>query len=247
MPLLGRINRRLESLFDGLFKGDGVQPLDLSGALGRALLARERVAGRTRYAPNHFAVELHPDDLAQLSAFGEALRGELKARLERLAGEHELTLAGPVELHFRGNPEQKAGAIAIGAEFRGLDTATLARLAAATVPETDDSTRVYKPERGPELGLHLVITGGPDAGRHVRTTESIELGRQGQDGRGALHDPNVSRRHARIERRKDGWFIIDLGSTNGTLVNEAKIATQRLRPGDRIHIGSTILVVEDSP
>jgi hypothetical protein len=52
-----------------------------------------------------------------------------------------------------------------------------------------------------------------------------------------LDDSGVSRRHARLEKRSDGWWIQDLGSTNGTFVNGRKITEQRLRLGDRIQLG----------
>jgi pSer/pThr/pTyr-binding forkhead associated (FHA) protein len=48
----------------------------------------------------------------------------------------------------------------------------------------------------------------------------------------------ASRRHAAVVRRGEDVFVRDLGSTNGTLVNGAKIAGERaLEPGDRIEVG----------
>jgi hypothetical protein len=69
-------------------------------------------------------------------------------------------------------------------------------------------------------------------------------------GRGAschlvLADPNVSRVHVSFSRQAGGWIIQDNRSTNGTLVNGAKITTAPLRAGDRIQIGQTVLVYEE--
>lgn len=56
-----------------------------------------------------------------------------------------------------------------------------------------------------------------------------------------LDDDAVSRRHAQVERRGESWFIVDVGSRNGTLHNEAELAREAaLAHGDRIKIGSTI-------
>ena len=58
-----------------------------------------------------------------------------------------------------------------------------------------------------------------------------------------VNDLNASRQHAQIEFEPQGvWVITDLGSTNGTLVNGAEIATHPLREGDRITIGMTNFV-----
>jgi hypothetical protein len=52
-----------------------------------------------------------------------------------------------------------------------------------------------------------------------------------------LCEPTVSRRHARLLRRDGSWIIEDLGSTNGTLVNGARVGRCALRAGDRVRLG----------
>ncbi len=58
-----------------------------------------------------------------------------------------------------------------------------------------------------------------------------------------LVEEMVSRKHARIETRAGEITIEDLGSTNGTFVNGEKVQTARLREGDRVLIGTSILKV----
>jgi len=53
--------------------------------------------------------------------------------------------------------------------------------------------------------------------------------------------PGASRQHARIRRTEDGFVLADLGSTNGTLVNDVPIQEHVLDNGDRITIGETVL------
>ena len=55
-----------------------------------------------------------------------------------------------------------------------------------------------------------------------------------------IPDASVSRRHAVIERREHTYTVTDLGSTNGTSVNERNIRSAELSPGDRIQFGSYI-------
>lgn len=53
-----------------------------------------------------------------------------------------------------------------------------------------------------------------------------------------LNDREISKRHAVIEKRADGWWIKDLGSSNGTYVNNRRITQARLRHGDELLLGS---------
>src|SRR5580692_722665 len=56
-----------------------------------------------------------------------------------------------------------------------------------------------------------------------------------------LVEDMVSRKHARIAMQADQIWIEDLGSTNGTFVNGEKIKRARLKEGDRVLIGTSIL------
>jgi diguanylate cyclase (GGDEF)-like protein len=90
----------------------------------------------------------------------------------------------------------------------------------------------------------LAVIIGPDAGARLVLQASIETGRDPACEL-PLHDDNVSWRHARIEDRGcDEWAIVDLGSTNGTLLNGVPCEGAILKPGDRIFIGKTVLEVQ---
>ena len=61
----------------------------------------------------------------------------------------------------------------------------------------------------------------------------------------SITDSGVSRQHARLFERDGRWWIEDLGARNGTRLNEQRLATPAmLRPGDRIGIGETIVVLD---
>ena len=55
-------------------------------------------------------------------------------------------------------------------------------------------------------------------------------------------DLNVSRRHAELRQEGATYWIVDLGSTNGTVVNGKRVERERLRDGDTITLGSTEIV-----
>lgn len=61
----------------------------------------------------------------------------------------------------------------------------------------------------------------------------------------AVDDTHVSKVHARVFTSDGRWFVEDLGSTNGTLVNETLVGTTTLiEVGDRIRVGETVLELQ---
>jgi pSer/pThr/pTyr-binding forkhead associated (FHA) protein len=57
-----------------------------------------------------------------------------------------------------------------------------------------------------------------------------------------LSDGNVSRRHAEIRQNGTDWMLVDLGSTNGSLVNGKVAKEHKLSDGDRLTLGESELV-----
>jgi hypothetical protein len=77
--------------------------------------------------------------------------------------------------------------------------------------------------------------------RTVRMAASMVVGRA-PECELLLDDTYVSQQHARIFGKNGSWFVEDLGSTNGTFVNEQKLAAPAMvQPGDRIRVGTTVL------
>jgi pSer/pThr/pTyr-binding forkhead associated (FHA) protein len=68
-----------------------------------------------------------------------------------------------------------------------------------------------------------------------------EIGRTSECDLYIPDDERVSRVHARLDWDGTGWVLVDLGSTNGTVVNGEKITERRLEPGDVLEIGDTEL------
>jgi pSer/pThr/pTyr-binding forkhead associated (FHA) protein len=90
----------------------------------------------------------------------------------------------------------------------------------------------------------LIITSGPQEGHKIPLLlDEITIGRATSKGQWeiGLQDPSVSRPHARLQRVEDAWSIIDLGSANGTFVNNTRVTEKGhgLQDGDTLRIGTT--------
>jgi pSer/pThr/pTyr-binding forkhead associated (FHA) protein len=100
----------------------------------------------------------------------------------------------------------------------------------------------------PEGAAVLVVRSGAQAGERFSLRESVtHLGRH-PDSEISLDDITVSRRHAEIERRADGAYVVrDAGSLNGTYVNQERIDEVQLHQGDEVQVGKFRLVFFDRP
>ncbi len=99
------------------------------------------------------------------------------------------------------------------------------------------------PSSVPQVDPHtacLVVIYGADLGKRITLgTDEIECGRSTQTGI-PLDDDAVSRRHARFAWTGSGYLVADLGSTNGTYVNDASVRERTLADGDQVKIGHSI-------
>jgi predicted component of type VI protein secretion system len=90
--------------------------------------------------------------------------------------------------------------------------------------------------------LILEIVEGSQAGRQLPLDQVVDVGREPSLPLHLDEDTQVSRRHARIAQQGGQVVVEDLGSTNGTYVNDQPInAPRALNPGDKVRIGLTVL------
>jgi hypothetical protein len=88
--------------------------------------------------------------------------------------------------------------------------------------------------RGPAL---VIRAGGGRVGESFAVEgERTSIGRRPESDV-FLDDITVSRDHALLIHRAEGWFLDDCGSLNGTYVNRSRIESQRLEEGDEVQIG----------
>jgi FHA domain len=107
-----------------------------------------------------------------------------------------------------------------------------------TVDESGEMHQVDIEEMVEQAGAALVIrAGGGRAGESFTVDDDkVSIGRT-PDAGVFLDDVTVSRNHALLVRRRDGLYIDDLGSLNGTYVNRRRIESHPLTDGDEIQIG----------
>ncbi|MFT4293845.1 MAG: FHA domain-containing protein [Micropruina sp.] len=95
-----------------------------------------------------------------------------------------------------------------------------------------------------KLPTKLRVSRGKQEGLTLPLGEGIKIGRAA-DCQLVLDDDYVSTRHAQIIRTDAGYVVEDLGSTNGTYVNNERISTSTLfGTADTLRIGRTLMVVE---
>ncbi len=117
------------------------------------------------------------------------------------------------------------------------------------VEKDGDTTEVFQVGETGELkpmdleevtgeGATLVIrSGGGRSGEAFPVGgERMTIGRS-PEAEVFLDDVTVSRNHALLVRRRDGLYIDDLGSLNGTYVNRRRIESHRLQGGDELQVG----------
>ncbi|PSK62901.1 FHA domain-containing protein FhaB [Micromonospora sp. MH33] len=97
-------------------------------------------------------------------------------------------------------------------------------------------------EKHPELMPLLTVSGGAMRGLSFRVGRDPQLVGRAPSADIVLADPHLSRRHATVQATPDGVVLTDLGSTNGTWLNDQRIAgSVPLADGDVIRLGRTDL------
>jgi hypothetical protein len=103
------------------------------------------------------------------------------------------------------------------------------------------SSKTRKP-RGGRTAQQLVVTHGALAGTRISLDGRPILIGRADDSTLVLDDDYASTRHARLSLRENDWYVEDLGSTNGTYLDRAKVtAPLRVPLGVPIRIGRTVI------
>jgi predicted Zn finger-like uncharacterized protein len=110
-------------------------------------------------------------------------------------------------------------------------------------PEQRPTGKVSGPQMPQGKRLSLAVINGPDAGSVYRIEKPrVIIGRTGSDL--ALNDSEISRNHAAVEIRDTQFFVEDLKSTNGTLVEGQKIAAPtELQNHSEFQVGGSTLML----
>jgi FOG: FHA domain len=262
MSLLARFEGMAEFLFTGAFKKGGarLQPVEIAKELVKAMLKHKQVSISQVYVPNIYRVYLHPDDWGPLASFGDVFLIELSKYLFAEAERNGYTfLSKPaIELHADETVSPREMVVEIdfddsivvdwGEEEKENDALNESNWRESTTifRELVKTNSLAQDIAGRNSDYFLEIIEGPDLGQTFALQKGdVFIGRHAQCDL-VLHDPEVSRRHLKITSEENGWWLDDLGSTNGSFVNGQRITHQTTAPGDRIQIGQSTLVIKKS-
>jgi Protein of unknown function (DUF3662)/FHA domain len=238
--LLQRFENRLEQVVSGAFAKafrSAVQPVELAAALQREVDNSAQILSRDRrLVPNAFHIELSSTDYDRLAPYSETLGRELVDLLREHADEQHYVFTGPVTIDFHQADDLGTG------RFRLRSQAEASVSAPTPAPERQGALFGREPNARPKTGLVLEVNGKSQP----LTPPGLVIGR-GQDADLRINDPGVSRRHAeiRVTASDDDPVVsvVDLGSTNGTLVNGHRVQQAIVTDGGTIRIGNTTMTV----
>jgi len=206
-----RLERAVEGTFSRLFR-TGLSPVEFGRKLVREMDAHRTVGVDGRtMVPNAYDVSISSSDGEQLADLLGTLRRELADAAREHARDEGYVFVGPVEVQIEVDDRLRAGVLVL-------------------------TSRFHEAPGGLQPGSLLLPTGDRvPLGEYV-----VSVGRQ-NDCTIVLADPNVSRRHAEVRPSGDGFVVVDLGSTNGTRINGARIVEHHLSDGDEVRFGNTVM------
>jgi FHA domain-containing protein len=267
------LERLFEGQSARLFR-TGLRPIQVQRRIERTMEThRVRDGGRT-IVPHRLVVRLAADDLTALRAASPGLAASLADAALAFARAHAYTLLDRPSVTLRADPRVELGAIevdAVGPGFAsapsaaadagGRDVATgpgdpVSGVAAAV---TTDTAAIPVVGAGGPLHQATAVfvvpaADGPRATiREIRPDRSsrtlafdgrpLTIGRADDNGL-VLRDGRASRHHARIDVRRGSLVLTDLGSTNGSWVNDRRVESIALGEGDQVRLGLTTLIIE---
>ncbi|NED95434.1 DUF3662 domain-containing protein [Phytoactinopolyspora alkaliphila] len=231
MGVLQRFERRLEGLVQGAFTKafrSEVQPVEIAAAIQRELDNNAQIVTRQRsLVPNTFIIELGPNDHDRLGPYTATLSTELVDMAKEHADLQHYAFTGPVSVNFERHEDLRTGDFRVRSQVRaGVDRA----------PE-------YAPQQAdPRTVGYLVINGT----QHPVVPPGAVLGR-GSECDIRIDDPGISRRHVEIRVYQSGQdsqlVAVDLGSTNGTVIDGVRVPQAPVTDGSTIMLGSTVVHV----
>jgi len=240
----------LERFFERLFEGQSarlfhtqLQPIQLQRRIERAMESgRVRDGDRTN-VPHRFAVHLAAPDLAALRDGHPTLASDLADAALEFARSHHYHLADRPTVALVADIAVEAGDARVVAAHES-EHATEADAVAGGARPTGEGTAVFVVPTidAPKATLREVRPDGSSRSFNV-DGRPMTIGRAPDNGL-VLRDGRVSRHHARLYGRRGALLLADLGSTNGSWVNDRRVQEMALGEGDRIRVGDTILVVE---
>ena len=198
----------VEGIFARAFR-TGLQPVEIGRRLVKELDANRTLDVQTRsIAPNHFVIHLDPSDHERFAKIHDSLIGELRTAVREHATNEGFRFLGPVQIELVEDNEGTVGMFGVDSSF--------------------DESLPREHHGYLELPDGQLVGLGAAPSTIGRVPESTIV----------LSDPNASRHHAELHLDGDSFELVDLGSTNGSLVNGVRVSRQLLVDGDELTFGT---------
>lgn len=217
-----------------LLREGGVQAESTAGQIKRELLelSREDQSGSV-YAPDQYTLSVNPEAAAGVGVSVSDLHAALSRSFESLLVELGFTLNRRLHITLATDPTLAPGTVQVIVWHSGDPLKVTRELDPKAVQETGTA---------PE-GAFLMVAGK----RHMTLSQpEIRIGRL-RDNDLVLEHPHVSRRHALLRLENSRYVLYDLDSTAGIQVNEVRIKSHTLRPGDVIRLADYEIIYGEQP
>lgn len=269
MNWFSRLERLSSKFIEGIFRTKfpgPLQPVDIARTLVREMGDRRFVGVNNVYVPNHFEIRVSQEDWAELELVQTNIVQEITDYLRTKAEQRGYILVQEPQLEFAVEEGIPRGEFRVEAKFTHRIAGTpieepIREFAEPQLPAEPlmlqeheelaekEQTRVFSlgnlvlPDEpaGKKPGAELRVTSGELAGMKYRLGRTISVVGRRENNEVFLDDPNISRVHAQIEFLDGAYQLSDLGSLNGTYVNDKRVSKATLQSGDQIRIGKTEL------
>ena len=205
----------VERAFANMFPSD-LEPAQIARKLVATMEARTDSTSEGPTAPARYTVYVHAEDYDRLAPHRAYLESEWSALLADVAERVGIAFETAPRVELREGTDMVAGAveIATGEEEVAARGAFILRVTGGIASE-------------PAFG----ISGAARVGRSPESDVH-------------LPDPSVSRNHALLDVHNGKLIVRDAGSTNGTFVNQTRVESAELHPGDVVNFGKAAMRVE---
>jgi hypothetical protein len=222
-----------------------VQPVELARKLVKEMDDHRMVSVSRVYVPNEYTVYLSTADHKQFQSYEDSLRAELQEYLGEHARREGYDLLSNPTVLIETDDDLSVGEFGIATRLVQDKREPVPADAPRPQPEPG-ATMIYKAQQPPtqavspeELGLaQELVTLTANGQRHEIDKRRTVIGRS-KDCDIQLVDPNISRRHAELRLEGAAYWLVDLDSTNGIIVNGRRLKRAKLESGDTVTIGST--------
>lgn len=132
-----------------------------------------------------------------------------------------------------------------GTEGEGTPATSPPAAPDAGPPQPPAATVPGPASRRPALAVLEIINEGPTKGTRFEVVDSLTHVGRGAHNEIVIADESVSDSHAKLQRREQGWFVVDMGSTNGSYVNGTRVSGDApLAPDAELRFGGVKLRFE---